>query len=404
MRAIGAPEPLIEAERDAWILVAARYPDQIAAFMTDKVRQLEDPRVVRFYQLISRMLTDGGAVDEHLVRETADLLVEMFEDAAASGQLEQQELAMDDTAFVQLLDSMAEGHQVVIRLQERIAQRGWTGWTQVESLGRPMSEVVRIVDARGDGVDLLSAGFCNGSDDIVSLLRRDGHVILVDGAVALVHDHGRDPIGFIVTFRNVTAATRMSRELSYHANHDALTGLLNRRVFDARLERAVASAAELGCRHALLYFDLDRFKSVNDSGGHVAGDELLRQLAVLLRRQLREHDTLARVGGDEFAMLLENCTEPRAAAVADKILATLDGFEFAWEGQRYRVGASVGQVGFSGAGLSAHDILEAADRMCYVAKESGRNRIAAEELRGASPRVRRKADSVAASGVSSHHR
>ncbi|MET0764144.1 MAG: MerR family transcriptional regulator [Blastococcus sp.] len=132
VRATGAAEALIEAERDAWILVAARYPDQIGAFMDDKVRQLEDPRVVRFYQLISRIVTGDGQVDEHLIRETADLLVEMFEAAAASGQLEQQDLSMDDTAFVQLLDSMAEGHPVVTRLQELIAQRGWTGWTLVE--------------------------------------------------------------------------------------------------------------------------------------------------------------------------------------------------------------------------------------------------------------------------------
>jgi DNA-binding transcriptional MerR regulator len=132
VRAIGAAESLVEAERDAWILVAARYPDQIAAFMDDKVRQLEDPRVVRFYQLISRIVTGGGQVDEHLIRETADLLVEMFEAAAASGQLEKQDLTMEDTAFVQLLDSMAEGHPVVTRLQELIAQRGWTGWTRIE--------------------------------------------------------------------------------------------------------------------------------------------------------------------------------------------------------------------------------------------------------------------------------
>jgi hypothetical protein len=133
VRGIGAPGPLIEAERDAWILVAARYPEQIAAFMEDKVRQLEDPRVVRFYQLISRMVTGGEErVHEHLVQETADLLVELFEDAAASGQLEQQDLALDDTAFVQLLDSMAEGHPMVTRLRELIAQRGWTGWTRVE--------------------------------------------------------------------------------------------------------------------------------------------------------------------------------------------------------------------------------------------------------------------------------
>lgn len=133
VRAIGAPESLIQAERDAWILVAARYPDQIAAFMDDKARQLEDPRTVRFYQLISRMLSgDEVEVHEHLVREMADLLVEMFEDAAASGQLEQQDLSMDDSAFVQLLDSMAEGHPMVARLQELIAERGWTGWTRVE--------------------------------------------------------------------------------------------------------------------------------------------------------------------------------------------------------------------------------------------------------------------------------
>jgi DNA-binding transcriptional MerR regulator len=132
VRAIGVPTSLIEAERDAWILVAARYPDQIAAFMDDKIRQLEDTRVVRFYQLISRMLTGEEQVQEHLIRETADLLVEMFEDAAASGQLDQQDLAMDDTAFVQLLDSMAEGYPMVTRLQELLAQRGWTGWTQIE--------------------------------------------------------------------------------------------------------------------------------------------------------------------------------------------------------------------------------------------------------------------------------
>lgn len=130
VRAIGAPEALIEAERDAWILVAARYPDQIAAFMDDKVLQLEDPRTVRFYQLIGQMTAGEEEVPEHLLRETADLLVSMFEDAAASGQLDHQ--GMDDSAFVQLLDSMAEGHPVVTRLQELIAERGWTGWTRIE--------------------------------------------------------------------------------------------------------------------------------------------------------------------------------------------------------------------------------------------------------------------------------
>ncbi|MEV7398149.1 MerR family transcriptional regulator [Aeromicrobium sp. NPDC092404] len=130
VRALGVPEMMIAAERDAWIMVAARYPDQISAFMADKVRQLEDPRTVRFYRLIAQLLTDDAA-GEQVVVEMADLLAEMFEEAAATGQLDDQDLNMDDSAFVQLLDSMAEGHPMVVRLRELLAERGWAGWTKV---------------------------------------------------------------------------------------------------------------------------------------------------------------------------------------------------------------------------------------------------------------------------------
>nr|WP_218866465.1 MerR family transcriptional regulator [Nocardioides kongjuensis] len=132
VRATGAPEEMLEAERDAWILVAARYPDQIPAFMADKRAQLEDERTVRFYRLIGQLLRSDGTDDETLVHEMADLLVELFEEAAAAGQLEQQDGMMDDSAFVQLLDSMAEGHPMVTRLRELLAERGWAGWTRIE--------------------------------------------------------------------------------------------------------------------------------------------------------------------------------------------------------------------------------------------------------------------------------
>ncbi|MBM7517631.1 MerR family transcriptional regulator [Nocardioides nitrophenolicus] len=132
VRAIGVPDEMLEAERDAWILIAARYPDQIGAFMADKRTQLEDPRTVRFYQLIGELLRSTDDEAEQLVHEMADLLVELFEEAAASGQLEQQDLAMDDSAFVQLLDSMADTHPQVIRLRELLAERGWAGWTNIE--------------------------------------------------------------------------------------------------------------------------------------------------------------------------------------------------------------------------------------------------------------------------------
>lgn len=135
VRAIGAPDALVDAERDAWILVAARYPGQIPAFMADKVAQLQDPRVVRFYRLLGQMLetgTENAQKQEQLAQDMADLLVELFEEAAKSGQLDQQDLHMDDSVFVKLLDSMADVHPTTHRLRAILEQRGWSGWTRIE--------------------------------------------------------------------------------------------------------------------------------------------------------------------------------------------------------------------------------------------------------------------------------
>jgi diguanylate cyclase (GGDEF)-like protein len=207
------------------------------------------------------------------------------------------------------------------------------------------------------------------------LLRRDEHVVLVEAAVAPMVDSGHNTVGSVVTFRNVTAARRLTNELTYHANHDALTGLDNRRAFEFGLERAVSSATELGSRHCLLYFDLDFFKAVNDQAGHVAGDELLRQLAAVLKKQLREHEMLARLGGDEFAVLLSNCTYEQATRASEKVRAAVAAFVFAWEGEEFSIGASIGRVDFCDGSMSVSDLLMRADEMCYLAKTSGRNQI-----------------------------
>ena len=243
-------------------------------------------------------------------------------------------------------------------------------------LGRHLAKVVQFIDHQGRSVDVLSEGFCSDPEAIVSLVRSDGHVILVDGAVSPVHTRDKRALGTVVTFRNVTASTKLARELTYHANHDPLTGLHNRRAFHAQLQRAIVSAGEFGGGNALLYLDLDQFKAVNDSGGHLAGDELLRQLAVLLSKQLREHDTVARLGGDEFAVLLENCTPADANNVAEKIRNAVSDFAFAWDGGEFRIGASIGLVEFNDGDRSVEDLIELADSMCYVAKDCGRNRVA----------------------------
>lgn len=250
------------------------------------------------------------------------------------------------------------------------------GRKEAACLGRQLGDVVQFLDHQGRPMDLLAEGFNSELDAVVSLVRRDGHAILVDGTVSPVHGRDKRLIGTVVTFRNVTASTKLARELTFHANHDPLTGLRNRRAFRAQLERAVASAEQFGTGNALLYLDLDQFKAVNDSGGHLAGDELLRQLALLLRKQLRTHDTVARLGGDEFAVLLENSTSADTINVAEKIRSSVIDFAFAWDGGQFRIGTSIGLVKFNDGEQSVDKLIELADSMCYVAKEGGGNRVA----------------------------
>ncbi|HQS82014.1 MAG TPA: EAL domain-containing protein [Thiobacillus sp.] len=163
--------------------------------------------------------------------------------------------------------------------------------------------------------------------------------------------------------------------LVYQASHDALTGLINRREFEQRLERTLLSALQQDREHALCYMDLDQFKVINDSCGHAAGDELLRQLALLLKGNLRERDTLARLGGDEFALLLENCSIPDALAVADTFRAEVQRFRFKWGDRIFNVGMSAGMVAINRDSGTAASLLSAADAACYVAKDRGRNQI-----------------------------
>lgn len=169
--------------------------------------------------------------------------------------------------------------------------------------------------------------------------------------------------------------------LVYQASHDALTGLINRREFEQRLERTRLSALQQGREHALCYMDLDQFKVINDTCGHAAGDELLRQLALLLKGKLRERDTLARLGGDEFALLLENCSIPDALEVADTFRVEVQRFRFKWGDRIFAIGMSVGMVAINQDSSTAASLLSAADAACYVAKERGRNQIHLYESR-----------------------
>ena len=163
--------------------------------------------------------------------------------------------------------------------------------------------------------------------------------------------------------------------LRHQASHDALTGLINRREFERRLATALRETIELGRRHALCYLDLDQFKIVNDTCGHGAGDELLKQLVVQLRGGIREGDTLARLGGDEFGLLLENCSLASAERAAQNLLERVRRFRFAWLGKTFEVGVSIGLVPIDASSGDVAGVLSAADIACYTAKDLGRHRV-----------------------------
>jgi diguanylate cyclase (GGDEF)-like protein/PAS domain S-box-containing protein len=206
-------------------------------------------------------------------------------------------------------------------------------------------------------------------------LRLDGARFHLRTTMELANAHENDWQRVLAAVEDVTEARALSQQLRFQAAHDALTGLVNRHEFENRLERAIKSADSARGEHAVCYLDLDQFKIINDTCGHVAGDELLRRLGRVLAQQVRRQDTLARLGGDEFGVLLENCSMHVAERVANALRRTIEDFRFAWEKQIFGIGVSIGVVPIQGIGQTVSSILSAADAACYAAKDRGRNRI-----------------------------
>lgn len=175
--------------------------------------------------------------------------------------------------------------------------------------------------------------------------------------------------------RDVTERRAMLAEAHHNAQHDDLTGLVNRREFERRLNSLFESAKTRNAQHALLYVDLDQFKVVNDTCGHMGGDELLRQLVMHVREQIRKHDTFARLGGDEFGVLLENCQMDQALDIAEKLRQAIASFRFKWKERFFDISASIGACEITQASESPAVVLSNADVACYVAKDKGRNRV-----------------------------
>src|SRR5207249_4712398 len=241
-----------------------------------------------------------------------------------------------------------------------------TGWRTTEALGQPVDTVLTLVnDATRQPLESIPArclreGRAVDLTDGVLLLRRDGTEVPIGDSAAPLRDRHGTTIGVVLVFHDVTERRRAARKLSHEATHDALTGLVGRKEFEERLARVLAEAAAGVAEHVLCYLDLDRFKLVNDTCGHEAGDDLLRKISRLLSGRLRSRDTLARLGGDEFGVLLEYCSLTKAAEIAGKLERAIEEFRYVWGERSFSLGVSIGVVAITAASGRTADVLRAA--------------------------------------------
>lgn len=207
------------------------------------------------------------------------------------------------------------------------------------------------------------------------LMCDSGKEYIVEAILSALFDVKGNANGVVILIRDITASKKRSNELSYLAQHDMLTGLVNRREFESRMQRLLDDSRLNDRQHVMFFLDLDHFKIVNDECGHAAGDKVLKLLAEEFKNHLRKDDCIGRLGGDEFGVLLVNCCLKSAQSVAEKMRQDIDDFNFEWEGRFFKLGVSIGVVAITQQADSIEDLMEQADTSCYIAKQRGRNQI-----------------------------
>jgi len=242
-------------------------------------------------------------------------------------------------------------------------------------------DVINIIDESSGNIIRNPLHECFLSGEIIklpehsSIINGESAVVAIEASVAPMKTDMGDMLGAVMIIQDVSHTRTLTRQLSHQASHDMLTGLYNRRKFEEHLEEILHDVRIENRYHSLCYLDLDQFKIVNDTCGHVAGDELLQQLPSLFNKVLRTGDIIARLGGDEFGILLENCNIKQASEIADKIRQQIKDFRFIWEGKSFEIGVSIGVVGIDVENTNLAKIMSSADVACYAAKDAGRNRV-----------------------------
>lgn len=280
------------------------------------------------------------------------------------------------------LDSLGEG-VITTDVSGRIdyinrAGEQLVGVSAADAVGKTITEIIALVDENdrrslGDPVRqcLTTQAKVTAGRRGLMISRSGDDERSVELMVTPLKGQKGDLAGAVVLVRDVTELRGIARQMSYQASHDALTGLVNRREFERRLEEALETAQATPARHVMCYLDLDRFKAVNDSCGHMAGDTMLREVAALIKETVRDSDTVGRLGGDEFGLLLVGCPLDKARQIADDVVRKVSDYRFVWKDKIFNIGVSVGLVEISRESGAPEEIMSAADSACYVAKKQG---------------------------------
>jgi diguanylate cyclase (GGDEF)-like protein/PAS domain S-box-containing protein len=256
----------------------------------------------------------------------------------------------------------------------------FTGWDSNLARGLPMVRAFSLFD-KASRLSIeepihaaIRAGDAVHSDSDCIMQRLDGSKSVIQYSASPIKNNNGEPLGVVLVLRDMTETRNIARQLTHESTHDALTDLMNRREFEVCLQRLLADLQN-DEHHVLCLLDLDQFQVINDICGHAEGDNLLKRIAELLVECLRETDVLARMGGDEFGMLLRNCSLEDALVILDEIMSVLDSFYFVSHDKTFDVGASIGVAPIDSGSSDVFDVMGAADLACYAAKDMGRGRV-----------------------------
>ncbi len=358
----------------------------LAAFswLTDKLVLKRLQHLNRNVKRIADLATPAGRIEDLEGRDEIaslgydiNVMLERLDGSQHALELEKNRSQITLSTLSSITDAVItcddSGHVVYMNA----AAEGLTGVLSSEANGKAVQELIHLITE--DNIAPIDGSWItdhSSAIDEVILKRTDGQEFIITKMTSALSDHATVNFGTVTVLRDVTAIRALSKQLSYQASHDALTGLINRYEFERKIQDAIEDAVSENRVHCLAYLDLDQFKIVNDTSGHMAGDALLKQLCGELKTRIRSADTLARLGGDEFAILLMGCDLDKAQSIVNDLLSAVQEYRFRYDDKVFKVGASIGLTEISqNQSFTLSELFAITDSACYIAKKEGGNRI-----------------------------